>query len=62
MEKPALEIWKESPIFKALRNRSNLKGYCASCRYRETCGGCRARALAYTGDLFVSDLCVPLYS
>ncbi|MCC6009474.1 MAG: radical SAM protein [Fervidicoccaceae archaeon] len=58
--KSALEIWRNSPIFRALRDRSNLKGYCATCKYRDICGGCRARALAYTGDLFAPDPMCPL--
>jgi radical SAM protein with 4Fe4S-binding SPASM domain len=58
--KSALDIWRNSPIFRALRDRRSLKGYCATCKYREICGGCRARALAYTGDLFAPDPMCPL--
>jgi len=38
-----------------LRDRSNLKGRCGVCEYREICGGCRTRAEYYTGDLFETD-------
>jgi radical SAM protein with 4Fe4S-binding SPASM domain len=38
-----------------LRDRSNLKGKCGVCEYREICGGCRTRAEIYTGDIFGSD-------
>lgn len=58
--KSALEIWRNSPVFKALRDKSNVKGYCATCKYLDICGGCRARALAYTGDLFAPDPMCPL--
>lgn len=48
-------LWRDSELFKSLRDRSNLKGTCGSCSQRELCGGCRARALAKTGDLFAED-------
>jgi radical SAM protein with 4Fe4S-binding SPASM domain len=44
----------ESPLFKTLRNPS-LKGRCGECEYRETCGGCRARALSEKGDIAGED-------
>jgi radical SAM protein with 4Fe4S-binding SPASM domain len=52
------EIWDEmqdTEFTKKLRDRSNLKGKCGVCEYREICGGCRTRAEIYTGDLFASD-------
>jgi len=42
-------------VFKALRNRDRLRGSCGTCPYKYVCGGCRARALAYTGDILGSD-------
>jgi len=60
LKQSALEIWRDSMVFRMLRDRSNLKGDCRDCKYRENCGGCRARALAYTGDLFASDPECPL--
>jgi radical SAM protein with 4Fe4S-binding SPASM domain len=44
-----------SPAFNALRDRTNLKGKCARCRYREVCGGCRALAYYHTGDILAED-------
>jgi radical SAM protein with 4Fe4S-binding SPASM domain len=38
-----------------LRDKTNLKGKCGVCEYREICGGCRTRAQMYTGDIFESD-------
>jgi radical SAM protein with 4Fe4S-binding SPASM domain len=49
------DIWLHNDLFKALRNRSNLKGACAKCSYKFICGGCRARANAYHGDCQASD-------
>jgi len=52
------ELWtgmQTSELTLKLKNRSNLKGKCGVCEYREICGGCRTRAEIYTGDLFESD-------
>jgi len=47
---PFSEIWADSPLFKHLRDVSNIKGKCGACEYRKLCGGCRARAYEATGD------------
>ena len=44
------DIWEKSSILNMLRNRELLHGACGKCPYRYICGGCRARAYAYTGD------------
>jgi heme b synthase len=44
------KIWSDSPLFRSLRDLSNLKGKCSVCEYRRICGGCRARAYEATGD------------
>lgn len=44
------EIWKNSEIFKALRDFRNLEGKCGRCEYNRVCGGCRARAFEATGN------------
>ncbi len=49
-EKSFAEIWRSSPLMRALRDRNNLWGFCKNCPYREICGGCRARAYAYFKD------------
>jgi radical SAM protein with 4Fe4S-binding SPASM domain len=49
------EVWRESPLFRRLRD-GELGGKCGRCRYREVCGGCRARAYADTGDVLGPDL------
>jgi len=50
-EKSFSEIWNNSEILKSLRDRSDLKGHCGTCRYKYVCGGCRSRAYAYSGDI-----------
>ena len=54
-EKPLYEIIDESPIFKNILNRDNLKGRCGRCRYKYTCGGCRSIAFFHTGDYMAED-------
>jgi len=49
-------IWRHSEVFVSLRNREDrLKGRCGRCKYRKMCGGCRGRAMAYTGDYLAED-------
>jgi radical SAM protein with 4Fe4S-binding SPASM domain len=56
-EKPLLEIWKSSKVFKFLRNLSVDKfKKCRACEYRKDCGGgCRARAYNYYKDWLAPD-------
>jgi radical SAM protein with 4Fe4S-binding SPASM domain len=49
------DIWVNAEMFKALRDRKNLKGACAACKFKYICGGCRARANAYHDDYQASD-------
>lgn len=54
LDTPLEEIMDRDPAFAALGN-PGLKGRCGECEFAETCGGCRARALALTGDLMETD-------
>jgi AdoMet-dependent heme synthase len=54
-ETPLAEIYRESPIFKDLRNPDKYKGKCGVCEYRHVCGGSRSRAYAMTGDYMESE-------
>jgi radical SAM protein len=56
-ETPLGEIYRNAPIFKALRDTSQLKGKCGACEFKEICGGSRARAYALTGDPLSQELC-----
>ena len=49
------ELWKHNKILNDLRNKDILEGSCGKCDYRYYCGGCRARAYAYTGDYLAPD-------
>jgi radical SAM protein with 4Fe4S-binding SPASM domain len=54
-EQSLTEMWYGSGLLKTLRNRNLLKGKCGECEYRETCGGCRGRAYASSGDYLAED-------
>lgn len=54
-EQSLTDIWRNSKVLNELRKRSLLKGKCGECGYRETCGGCRGRAYACSGDYLESD-------
>lgn len=45
-----VRVYREAPLFRALRDRSRIKGKCGVCEYLPVCGGSRARAYAVTGD------------
>jgi radical SAM protein with 4Fe4S-binding SPASM domain len=34
---------------------SEVKGKCATCKYKKICGGCRSRAYAASGDYLAED-------
>jgi radical SAM protein len=54
-----LEVYRNSPLFRELRNPSLLKGKCGRCEFNTICGGSRARAYAMTGDYLSEEpLCV----
>jgi radical SAM protein len=50
-----VQIYRDSPLFRDLRDPEKLKGKCAICEYREICGGQRGRAYGVTGDYLESD-------
>ncbi len=53
---PLSELITRHPTFEALRHRqTSLKGRCGICRYRESCGGCRALAHYQSGDILAED-------
>lgn len=52
---PLREVWETGHDFVRLR-RAMPGGKCGSCDFRISCGGCRARALATTGDLMAEDV------
>jgi radical SAM protein len=48
-------VYREHPLFVALRDPARLGGRCGRCEWRERCGGSRARAHALTGDPLAED-------
>ena len=52
-------IWREAIVFKELRNRELLRGFCSRCDLKFACGGCRSMAYAYSGDYLESDPSCP---
>ena len=51
------DIYRNSLLFRKLRDSRNLEGKCGMCEYRESCGGSRARSFAMTGNLFAEEPC-----
>ncbi|MCK4739479.1 MAG: heme b synthase [Deltaproteobacteria bacterium] len=49
-QEPFSKIWNESKVFKQMRAWDDYNGRCGYCEYRSVCGGCRARAFAFTDD------------
>ena len=47
-ETPFRKIWAESRLFEELRSLK-YNGHCGKCHYKKLCGGCRARALIFSG-------------
>jgi len=54
-ERTLRQIVDESPVFRQVLNRHALKGRCGRCRYKLTCGGCRAMAYFESGDVMGED-------
>lgn len=50
-----IDVYRNHPQFRALRDSSRLKGKCGDCEFKNICGGSRARAFAMTGDLFAEE-------
>lgn len=48
-------VYRNSPLFRDLRDTSRLKGKCGACEFAALCGGSRARAYAMTGDYLETD-------
>nr|WP_252901276.1 SPASM domain-containing protein [Vulcanisaeta sp. JCM 14467] len=48
------DIWMD-PFMENFRDRDRLEGFCGRCPYKLICGGCRARAYNYFGDVLAPD-------
>jgi radical SAM protein len=58
-ERSLVELYRDEPTMRALRDPDGFKGRCGVCEYRDWCGGSRARAFAWTGDPLESDPLCP---
>lgn len=56
-EQPLATIYRDSPLFRGLRDTSKLEGKCGSCEFKEICGGSRSRAHALTGNPLAEEPC-----
>lgn len=54
-ESSIVDLYRNDPVFRSLRDPDQLKGKCGVCRFRAICGGSRSRAYAHTGDYLESD-------
>ncbi len=50
-----VDIYRNSELFRQLRDPSALTGRCGRCRYSDLCGGSRARAYGLTGSYLADD-------
>ena len=53
-------VYEASPVFNDLRQPDRYGGACGRCAFRKSCGGCRARAYAATGDYMAGEPSCPL--
>ncbi|HXB74937.1 MAG TPA: TIGR04053 family radical SAM/SPASM domain-containing protein [Candidatus Acidoferrales bacterium] len=49
------DVYRNSELFKTLRDTTLREGKCGICEYQKVCGGSRARAYALTGDFLAED-------
>lgn len=50
-----VDVYRNAPLFRDLRDYNMLKGRCGICEYRDVCGGQRGRAYGVTGDYLETD-------
>jgi len=49
------DVWQNSDLLKAIRNRDLISGNCLSCVHKDICGGCRAVSMAHYGSPLMGD-------
>ena len=50
-----VDIYRNNDYFELLNDRDHRLHHCEVCAFRQYCGGCRARADAYYGQLHAGD-------
>ncbi len=58
-ERSLVDIYRQAPLMRSLRDPQQFKGRCGCCDFHDWCGGSRARAFAWTGDPLESDPLCP---
>lgn len=48
-------VYRDSSLFRTLRDTTQREGKCGICEYQKVCGGSRSRAYAFTGDYLAED-------
>ncbi len=54
-KKSLVDIYRNSDLFKRIREYGQIKGKCGVCDFRDVCGGSRSRAYGVYGDVLASD-------
>ena len=49
------DVYRNSSLFRTLRDTTLREGKCGICEYQKVCGGSRSRAYAFTGDYLAED-------
>jgi radical SAM protein len=49
------DIYRNSSLFRTLRDTDQREGKCGICEYQKICGGSRSRAYAFTGNYLAED-------
>lgn len=55
LERRLSDVLDSDPVFLMLRSREQLDGKCGRCRYKMSCGGCRAMAYYTHGNIMGED-------
>jgi radical SAM protein with 4Fe4S-binding SPASM domain len=50
-----VDVYRNSPLFRTLRDADNLQGKCGDCEFHNLCGGSRSRTFALTGNYLAED-------
>jgi radical SAM protein len=55
VEDSLVDVYRNSVLFRTLRDTTQRGGKCGICEYQKICGGSRSRAFALTGDYLAED-------
>jgi AdoMet-dependent heme synthase len=55
LEESLTDVYRNSDLFKTLRDTTQREGKCGICEYQKICGGSRSRAYALTGNYLAED-------